>query len=75
LLCIANDNGYSVNDEVSVEGVRSATSNKIITGVWSDATNIGVVFGDNSFEVIPKTGGAYAVIDETKWKVRVRAWA
>lgn len=75
LVCTSTDNGYAVDDEVNAVGVRSAASNNSIVLLWRNSTTIGVLFGNTALEMITKTGaGTYASIDETKWKVRVRAW-
>lgn len=75
LVCTSTDNGYAVDDEVNAVGVRSSASNNTIVILWRNSTTIGVLFGNTALEMITKTGaGTYASIDETKWKVRVRAW-
>lgn len=66
--------GYSVDDEVELYGFRNTGSNNGITAFCRDATNVTVLFGANTLEIPNKGTGTFAAIDETKWKVRVRAW-
>lgn len=86
LICIASDLGYDINDEIGIEGLFDEEDNTneddegIVSTTWSNATQVGVSFGffgksglSNTLRAYQKTG-TRTDMDETKWKIKIRAW-
>jgi hypothetical protein len=82
LVCINGDQGYSINDEISVEQLYDDTGDaddeRPITSVWASDTQAGVAFANWEFGVFgtKKYGGRSfpTSFNQTSWKVKIRIW-
>ena len=78
LVCTTNDAGFVVGDVVEVSVVvNSQASTSRANGVYKDATNVYVRFGNTStpFVVGNKTTGVATVLVNGSWDLIVRAFA
>lgn len=79
LICQVTDQGYSVNDEISVEQLHDDTGGaddeRPITTIWASSSQVGIAWAAWSGGVYAhaKTGGR-ATLDPTKWKIKIRTW-
>jgi len=75
LVCTSADNGFAVGDVVRI-GACSSYGDSGGTGHSVRVTTSAVVvaIGSGGLACVPKTGGATAVIDETKWDLRLNAY-
>lgn len=77
LVCKTSEFGYSVNDEIYLGPVGTATSADDNRGFVCtfDATNISIRFGANAtvFSLITKSGGTGATLTNTNWRLVVKA--
>ena len=80
LICtsVTVTNGYSINDEISVEQLYDDTGRaddeRPITTVWTDNVNVGVSFSSWQNVYLQTKSGGLAATDPTSWKVKLRVW-
>jgi hypothetical protein len=78
LICTTATNGYSINDEISVEQLYddtgSADDERPITTVWTDNVNVGVSFSSWVNVYLQNKTGTFAITNPTFWKVKLRVW-
>ena len=79
LICQVIDQGYAVNDEISVEQLHDDTGGaddeRPITTIWTNSNQVGISWAGWSGGVYAhaKTGGRVN-LDPTKWKIKIRTW-
>lgn len=76
LVCQSADAGWSAGDIVHVGTNNTTGGATTFNSVYSTATNVLVRFSDSAscFNLANKATGGSAALDNTKWKLRVRAW-
>lgn len=77
LVCVTDEAGYVVGDELFVGTAGNRPSSSTGASVVSDAVNLNIRFGNFSsvFFAPNKTTGATAQLTNTSWNFRIRAWA
>lgn len=79
-VCVGDNQGYSVGDELDLNSVSFLDSSGLAAKppVWANATQVGVSFGPASFSVyqawvINKSNGTWQALSLSNWKLRL--WA
>ncbi len=79
LVCVTGELGYSTGDVLPINiSLSAAAASNAGQAVYYDATNVYVRIGSNagsSYDIIRKDTGARSGIANTKWNLRVTAWA
>lgn len=79
LICQVADQGYSANDEISVEQLHDDTGGaddeRPITTIWANTSQVGIAWAawEGGVYGHSKTGGR-VILDPTKWKIKIRTW-
>lgn len=78
LVCQTAEKGYSIGDIISIDSATfTVNANTWARGVTykKDATNITVQYSNgNVFKALHGTTGAYETLNNSNWKMVVRAW-
>lgn len=77
LVCTTADAGYAISDVILMGPQSTTTAANRVNAVYYDATNVNVRYSSdaNCFVYANKTTGASAVLTNTSWRLRVRAFA
>ncbi len=76
LVCQSADAGFAANELVPIEDVYTDGSGAPCTVTRWDGTNVKVAFTSAGFRTKdPAGGGGTVLLDKTKWKLRIQAWA
>lgn len=74
LVCIATDNGWAVNDEITEFGVSSNASGASVGFImYADGTNVNALQSNNSIIVLNKSTGVAANLTNAKWNAIMHA--
>jgi hypothetical protein len=69
--CNTANNGYSVGDELPIDGAINASRG---ISTWMSATQVGYATnGANQITIVPKGGGAPVTITDTQWRIILTA--
>lgn len=77
LICTVVEAGYAVDDVVAIPSNNTDAGNNRYSAVYYDATNIFVRYSSTAtvFAVANKGTGTAAALTNTRWELRVRAFA